>query len=85
MWPIFGSQIGHVGFERVPAGGDAYLLSHIIHDWNEEQCLTILGHCCGLGGAGLWPGPGLRIGHSVNPQHPANPERFSVGDAAQRR
>jgi len=32
-------------FERVPAGGDAYILSHIIHDWNEEQCLTILGHC----------------------------------------
>jgi hypothetical protein len=32
-------------FERVPAGGDAYLMSHIIHDWNEEQCLTILGHC----------------------------------------
>ena len=34
-------------FERVPAGGDAYVLSHIIHDWNEEQCLTILGHCRG--------------------------------------
>lgn len=32
-------------FERVPAGADAYLLSHIIHDWNEAQCLTILGHC----------------------------------------
>lgn len=32
-------------FERVPAGGDAYLLSHIIHDWNEDQCLTILGLC----------------------------------------
>ncbi len=32
-------------FEGVPRGGDAYLLSHIIHDWNEEQCLTILGHC----------------------------------------
>lgn len=32
-------------FERVPAGGDAYLLSHIIHDWSEAQCLTILGHC----------------------------------------
>ena len=31
-------------FERVPAGGDAYVLSHIIHDWSEEQCLTILGH-----------------------------------------
>lgn len=32
-------------FERVPPGGDAYVMSHIIHDWNEEQCLTILGHC----------------------------------------
>jgi O-methyltransferase domain/Dimerisation domain len=32
-------------FERVPAGGDAYILSHIIHDWNEDQCLTILGNC----------------------------------------
>ena len=20
-------------------------MSHIIHDWNEEQCLTIFGHC----------------------------------------
>jgi len=32
-------------FERVPEGADAYLLSHIIHDWSEPQCLTILGHC----------------------------------------
>lgn len=32
-------------FKTVPAGGDAYLLSHVIHDWSEEQCLTILGHC----------------------------------------
>jgi hypothetical protein len=32
-------------FDRVPTGGDAYLLSHIIHDWSEEQCLTILGNC----------------------------------------
>ena len=32
-------------FDGVPAGRDAYLLSHVIHDWNEAQCLTILGHC----------------------------------------
>jgi hypothetical protein len=32
-------------FEKVPAGADAYILSHIIHDWTEEQCLTILGNC----------------------------------------
>jgi len=31
-------------FESVPAGGDAYIVSHIIHDWNEDQCLTILGN-----------------------------------------
>jgi hypothetical protein len=32
-------------FDRVPEGADAYLLSHIIHDWSEEQCLAILGNC----------------------------------------
>ena len=32
-------------FDGVPAGADAYVLSHVIHDWNEDQCLTILGHC----------------------------------------
>lgn len=29
-------------FESIPAGPDAYLMRHIIHDWNDEQCLTIL-------------------------------------------
>jgi hypothetical protein len=32
-------------FEEVPRGGDAYLLSRIIHGWSEEQCLAILGNC----------------------------------------
>jgi hypothetical protein len=32
-------------FESVPSGGDAYLLSHVIHDWTDDHCLTILGHC----------------------------------------
>ena len=32
-------------FESIPKGGDAYLMSHIIHDWREDQCLMILGHC----------------------------------------
>jgi hypothetical protein len=31
-------------FEKAPSGGDAYILSHIIHDWDEQECLTILGH-----------------------------------------
>ena len=32
-------------FKSVPSGGDAYILSHILHDWNDDQCLTILDHC----------------------------------------
>jgi O-methyltransferase/methyltransferase family protein len=50
-------------FEGVPSGGDAYLLSHIIHDWSEEQCLTILGHCRHA----MKPGNGLLIIEMVLP------------------
>jgi O-methyltransferase domain/Dimerisation domain len=32
-------------FESIPSGGDAYMLSHVIHDWSEDQCLTILDNC----------------------------------------
>jgi hypothetical protein len=32
-------------FDGVPAGGDLYILSHIIHDWDEARCVTILNHC----------------------------------------
>ena len=51
-------------FERVPAGGDAYLMSHIIHDWSEAQCLTILGHCR----AAMRPGGRLLIVETVIPE-----------------
>ena len=29
-------------FKAVPAGGDAYIMKHIIHDWNDDQAATIL-------------------------------------------
>lgn len=29
-------------FEEIPAGGDAYLLKHIIHDWSDDASLRIL-------------------------------------------
>jgi hypothetical protein len=32
-------------FESVPAGGDLYLLKHILHDWDDERALRIL-HTC---------------------------------------
>jgi hypothetical protein len=37
--------IGGSFFDGVPAGGDAYLLSHVVHDWPEDRCLRILGNC----------------------------------------
>jgi len=32
-------------FESVPAGADAYMMRHIIHDWDDDECVTILKHC----------------------------------------
>jgi hypothetical protein len=29
-------------FERVPEGCDAFIMKHIIHDWSDEHCRTIL-------------------------------------------
>lgn len=31
-------------FTEAPSGADAYLLKHILHDWDDEACRTILGH-----------------------------------------
>lgn len=32
-------------FESVPRGGDAYIMKHIIHDWDEEQSVRLLKNC----------------------------------------
>jgi hypothetical protein len=32
-------------FAAVPSGGDIYLLKQILHDWDDEQSLTILRNC----------------------------------------
>lgn len=32
-------------FESITAGGDAYILKWILHDWNDEQCVAILRNC----------------------------------------
>jgi O-methyltransferase domain len=37
--------VGGDFFESVPAGGDAYLMKHIIHDWPDDQATTILRNC----------------------------------------
>jgi hypothetical protein len=50
-------------FETVPAGADAYVLSHVIHDWTDDQCASILGHCR----SGIRPGGRLLIVEMVLP------------------
>jgi len=40
-----GNRIEVVGgsfFENVPAGGDLYLMKHILHDWSDDECRAIL-------------------------------------------
>jgi hypothetical protein len=37
--------VGGNFFQSVPAGADAYLMRHIIHDWDDEKSVTILRNC----------------------------------------
>jgi hypothetical protein len=37
--------VGGDFFRGVPAGGDAYLMKHIIHDWSDDQATAILRNC----------------------------------------
>jgi hypothetical protein len=37
--------VGGNFFTSVPEGGDAYIMRHIIHDWDDERSLTILKNC----------------------------------------
>jgi hypothetical protein len=36
--------VGGDFFATAPAGADAYLLKHILHDWDDDACRTILRH-----------------------------------------
>lgn len=56
--------VGGDFFEEVPGGGDAYLLKHVIHDWNDDRATEILRTCRRAMGAeaklliveGVYPG-----------------------------
>jgi O-methyltransferase domain/Dimerisation domain len=37
--------VGGDFFASVPSGGDAYIMKHIIHDWEDERALKILQNC----------------------------------------
>jgi len=39
------AAVGGDFFKEVPRGGNAYVLKHVIHDWNDERAVQILTTC----------------------------------------
>jgi len=39
------SVVGGSFFDAVPSDGDVYILKYIIHDWDDDRAVTILGNC----------------------------------------
>jgi len=39
------AMVGGDFFAAVPEGGDAYVLAQILHDWDDDRCMTILRQC----------------------------------------
>ncbi|MFQ6393599.1 methyltransferase [Nocardia sp. KC 131] len=50
-------------FESVPTGGDLYILKHILHDWSDEECISIL-RCCR---DAMTPGSRLLVAETIAP------------------
>jgi hypothetical protein len=57
-------------FDAVPEGGDVYILSNILHDWGDEDCLRILTTCR----CAMRPGAKLLIIEAIVPE--GNPQSF---------
>jgi SAM-dependent methyltransferase len=62
-------------FESVPEGGDAYLLSNIVHDWEDDRALRILRNCC----RAMQPPARLLLLEMVMPPH-GQPSRAALYD-----
>jgi hypothetical protein len=60
-------------FSEVPAGADAYIMKHIIHDWSDELCIKLLKACR----AGVNVGGKLLVVDSViQPGNDFSPTKF---------
>jgi hypothetical protein len=62
-------------FESVPPGGDVYLLSNIVHDWDDERALRILRNCR----AAMKPDGVVLLVETVLGEH-GHPSRAVVAD-----
>jgi hypothetical protein len=65
--------VGGDFFKSVPAGGDCYVLKHIIHDWSDAQCVTILSNIV----RAMAPKGRVFVIEAVMPESPdAHPAKF---------
>ncbi len=53
-------------FDDVPAGGDVYVLSNILHDWDDDHCRRILDNCR----RAMHEGARLFIVDAIMPENP---------------
>lgn len=51
-------------FDHIPPSADAYLMKMVLHDWNDQECLQILGNC----GQAMKPGSKLLVLDAVIPE-----------------
>ena len=67
------SLVGGDFFEGVPAGADAYIMKHIIHDWDDERAATILSNCRRVMKPG---GKLLVVDRVIGPPNAPDPKKF---------
>jgi hypothetical protein len=60
-------------FSSVPAGADAYIMKHIIHDWPDDVCIKILKACRKSVNPG---GKLLVVDHVIQPGNDFAPGKF---------
>jgi O-methyltransferase domain/Dimerisation domain len=60
-------------FASVPAGADAYLMKHIIHDWPDDMCVKLLKACRQSVNAG---GKLLVVDSVIHPGNEFSPSKF---------
>jgi hypothetical protein len=63
-------------FTAVPTGFDLYLIKSVLHDWDDEHCLQILGRCR----EAMSQAARLVLIERCLPEHPAIDHRVSVLD-----
>lgn len=66
-------RVGGNFFKTAPASADLYMMRHILHDWDDERCVAILGACVQAMAPG---GKVLAIESVIAPGNDPSPAKF---------